>query len=132
MSKIVVYRPEGCRPPRASNSVLKIDAYPWRLSLNPGNNLVSDEDAQKLENHSDFDKYQGWGALTIKDGPKEPSASDSTTAPDNLSHLNTDEAQDLIDKTDNVDLLRKWLAAESRKTTRGDLERRIKALTEAE
>ena len=132
MTKIVVYRPEACNPPRGKNAALNLDDYPWRLRLSPGNNQVSDEDAAKLEEHPSFAKYEASEALTIKDTPEESSPSDSTAAPENLSQLNVDEAGDLIDQTDNVDLLNKWLAAERRVTTRADLERRIKALTEAE
>lgn len=131
MTKIVVYRPEACSPPRGRNSVLKIDDYPWRVSFNPGDNSVPDEDAERLAEHPDFKRYEAHGGLTIKDAPEESSPSDSSTAPENLSQLNTDEAEGLIGKTDNVGLLQKWLAAETRKTTRADLERRINALTEA-
>lgn len=131
MTKIVVYRPEACIPPRGAKSVLKLDNHPWRLTLNPGSNSISDENAKKLEAHPDFARYSDRGALAINDAPESTSPSDSTTAPDNLSQLNTDEAGELIDKTDNVELLQKWLKAETRKTTRGDLERRIEALTTA-
>lgn len=129
MTKIVVFRPENCSPPRAAKATLNLDAYPWRIIFSPGNNSVSDENIAKLQEHLDFGRYQTLGALTIKDAV-ETVASDSTTAPDNLSHLNTDEAEDLIDETSNVELLQKWLKAETRKTTRADLDRRIAALTE--
>ncbi|MEL7494808.1 MAG: hypothetical protein AAGJ95_12740 [Cyanobacteria bacterium J06554_11] len=131
MTKIVVYRPEACSPPRGRNSVLKIDDYPWRLSFTPGDNQVSDEDAERLRENSDFERYENHGGLVIKDAPTNPSPSDSSSAPANLSHLNVGEAENLISQTDNLVLLNLWLTAETRITTRADLERRIAALTEA-
>ncbi|MEO1390980.1 MAG: hypothetical protein AAFV85_26915 [Cyanobacteria bacterium J06634_6] len=129
--KIVVFRPEACSPPRGSRSVLKLDTGRWRLTLTPGDNSISDDDADKLQKHSDFARYNEQGAIAVKDAKGSPSPSDSTTAPVSLSHLNTDEAEALIGKTDNVELLQKWLKAETRKTTRGDLDRRIEQLTTA-
>lgn len=129
--KIVLYRPESCSPPRAATSQLNLASFPTRVILKPGKNSVSDEVAARIEAHPSFAKYKDQEALAISDPPVEPSPSDSTTAPENLSHLNTDEAGSLIDKTENIELLQKWLKAETRKTTRGDLDRRIKELTEA-
>ncbi len=100
--------------------------------LRPGQNKVEDAIATRLSKHPSFSKYKGWGALTIVDAPSDPTPSDAAKAPDTLAEFNVQEAEDLINRTENVELLQKWQKSDQRKSVQADLARRIKALTEAE
>ena len=121
---IVIYKPKNCVPQRLGNIIFD------SVELKPGANMLTDKDYGRLSKHPDFEKYKTLKALVVQEPKEEVEPVPLTSIPQNLSGYNVEEAEDIIDNTHDVDVLQRWLTAETRKTTRTDLERRIKDIQE--
>lgn len=119
---IVIYKPQNCFPPKSELSRIGFD----RLFLKPGTNHLSDSSLSALKAHPDFQSYADRKALVVKEGESETIP--LTDTPANLSAYNVDDAEQIIDDTHDVAVLKAWLKAEPRKMTRADLTQRIKDL----
>jgi hypothetical protein len=124
MPTIVIYKPGNCFPQQAEGSKVGFD----RLLLRPGTNHLSDDQFSKLQAHPAFSGYVSRGALVVQQPKDEVEVIPLSDVPANLAEYNTREADEIIDNTHDVDILKRWLSNEPRSTTRNDLTRRIKDL----
>ena len=124
MPTIVIYKPSNCYPQQNEGSKVAFD----RLLLNTGANHLSDDQFAKLKIHPDFDGYVARKALVVQEAKAEVEVVPLSEIPANLAAYTTAEADEIIDSTHDVDVLKRWLSTEMRSTTRKDLTRRIKDL----
>ncbi|MCC5636317.1 hypothetical protein LC593_10695 [Nostoc sp. CHAB 5844] len=117
----IILRPEKSFPPR--NGPVCFDT----LTLKPGSNLnVSDEAVEGLRSHPDFPQYERWGAIEIISPKTE--INPNTPQPSELSTMNVDEAEKVIEGCPDIAKLESWLTPESRITVRRAINRRITAI----
>jgi hypothetical protein len=124
MPTIVIYKPGNCYPEQREGSKVAFD----RLLLRSGINHLSDADFAKLKAHPDFAGYAERKALVVQEPKDEVEIVPLSDIPANLSSFNVAAADDVIDNTHDVDVLRRWLKEETRATTRKSLTQRIKDL----
>src|SRR6056297_1415782 len=124
MPQVVIFKPQNCYPPLSSNTGIGFD----RLRLKPGANPLSDEAFSALAKHPSFQSYVGRKALIIQDQKADVEPVPLTDIPQDLTGYNVDEADEIIDKTNDLSVLQQWLSRETRITTKRDLDRRIKDL----
>lgn len=125
----VYYYPQKESPPRLGALVLD------SIQLIPGANSFSQGELEKLLAHPDYSKYEG-KAIAVEESPSpEPSPeADDYSALADLSGFNIegDESQvgaeDIVAEATDLDLLDKWLKAESRKTLQAIIQDRMEAL----
>jgi hypothetical protein len=122
MPQIVIYKPQNCYPPQAPGTRVGFD----RLRLKSGINHLSDVDFAKLKSHPAYQGYVDRKALVVQEPKEEVEVVPLSETPANLSAYNVDEAEDIIDNTHDLDVLKRWLSGETRVTTRRDLNQRIK------
>ena len=122
MSKIVILKNANLFPPRKREARLNLD----RVSLKDGSNFLSDEQFNKVSRHPLYQALVERKALVVQEPQSEVEPVPLSEVPANLSGYNVEEADDIIDNTYDLDVLKRWLSAETRKTTRDDLNRRIK------
>ena len=104
MAKTVIYYPEACQPTRKSRTLI-LDDYPWRLTLNEGKNLISDENYAKISSQTDFSKYFSWSALVLDEEPSEESTNPDPNPepePEEPTPDNTPPALTLINTAANA------------------------------
>lgn len=121
---IVIYKPANTYPQQAEGSQVGFD----RLRLKTGVNHLTDAQFAALSKHPDYPAYVARKALVVQEEKDEVAVIPLTDIPANLSGYNTQEADEIIDNTHDVDILKRWLKDETRSTTRRDLTRRIKDL----
>ncbi|PHJ59591.1 hypothetical protein VF14_08955 [Nostoc linckia z18] len=117
----IILRPEKSFPPR--NGPVCFDS----LTLRPGSNLnISDDIVEQLRSHPDFPQYERWGAIEIISPKTE--INPNAPQPSELSTMNVEEAEKVIENCADVAKLEAWLASESRVTVRRAINRRIAAI----
>lgn len=124
----VTYKPGRCSPPRGPSSQLLFD----NITLQAGpRNYLSDDDLSRLMDHPDFARYEAIGAIEIQGAAEAVPTTPGNEYPANLSTLKTEAAEDLINATDDLEVLRTWFDAETRKGVREILSRRMREITSA-
>lgn len=121
---IVIYKPRNTYPPQGEGTRVGFD----RLILKAGVNHLSDEVFATLKRHPDFASYVERKALVVQESTTKVDPVPLTEIPKNLTGYNVEEAEEIIDETHDIDVLKAWLQGESRKTTRNDINQRIKQL----
>lgn len=121
---LVIFKPENCYPPLNSGTGIAFD----RVRLKAGLNTLSESDYQKLSEHPSFADYLDRKALVVQEPVSDVEVIPLSDTPANLSGYNVEDAGEIIDNTHDLDILRRWLSAETRKTTRAALTQRIKDL----
>lgn len=124
MSKSVIFKPAKCYPPMSKSAPLGFD----RVRLKAGVNHLNAKDFQILINHPDYQSYADRGAVVAMEPEKVVEDIPLSDTPANLGAYNVGEAEDIVNATEDIDVLKRWLSAETRKTTRDDLIRQIKDL----
>lgn len=124
MPQIVIFKPGNCYPPLNPQVGIGFD----RLRLKPGANHISDEQFNALTSHPSYLSYVERKALIVHHAEKEVQAVPLSETPANLAGYNVDDAEDIIDNTHDIDVLKRWLNDEPRKTARTALNQRIKDL----
>lgn len=124
MSESVIFKPAKCYPPMAPTARLWFD----RVRLKAGVNHLNDKDFQTLTTHPDYQGYADRGAVVAMEPEAVVKDIPLSDTPANLGAYNVGEAEDIINATEDIDVLKRWLSAETRKTTRDDLIRQIKDL----
>lgn len=131
MSTCVVYKPSKCYPPQTATAELWFDT----IALKAGpKNFLDDQQLQALVDHPDYPRYRAWDAIEIMapetPAPELPAIDGKTTYPSNLSGLSVDKAEHIVNACDDLIVLRTWFDAETRKTLREILTRRISEIVE--
>lgn len=126
MSTCVVYKPSKCYPPQAATAEVWFD----NVILRPGaGNFLNDSQLDTLISHPDFPRYEAWDALEVvtpdTPAPELPTVAGAATYPASLGGISVDKAEDIVNACDDVAVLRAWFDAETRKTLREILTRRI-------
>lgn len=121
---VVIYKPGNCYPQQTEGSKVGFD----RLRLNTGANHLTAEQFATLKAHPDFQAYVDRKALVVQEPNAEVQVVPLTDIPADLAAYNVADADEIIDNTHDADILRAWLKAETRATTRRSLTRRIKDL----
>jgi hypothetical protein len=124
MPTIVIYKPGNCYPQQGEGTSVGFD----RLLLRAGTNHLTDAEFGRLNVHPDFADYVARKALVVQEPKDEVEVVPLSDIPLNLAAYTTGEADEIIDNTHDVDILKRWLTTENRLTTRKDLTRRIKDL----
>ena len=129
MSTCIVYKPSKTYPPQAATAEVWFD----NLVLKPGSrNFLSDSQLAELQAHPDYARYQGWGAIEVISPelatPELPITDRGTAYPSNLSGISVEKAEDIVNACDDLAVLRAWFDAETRKTLREILTRRIEEI----
>lgn len=129
MSTCVVYKPSKCYPPQAATAEVWFDS----IILKAGSgNFLNDGQLEQLMDHPDFVRYDTWGAIEVvtpdTPAPDLPVVQGQPTYPANLSGISVEKAEDIVNACDDVAVLRAWFDAETRKTLREILTRRIQEI----
>lgn len=113
----VIHYPYKCFPPRAGATCFDL------IMLRPGTNHLESSEIEALKAHTDYPQYEKWGAIEIL-GAK-PKINPKEQVPSELSKLNVDEAEKLIENCHDAAKLESWLTNESRVTLRQAINRRV-------
>ncbi|HEY9737479.1 MAG TPA: hypothetical protein V6D06_14395 [Trichocoleus sp.] len=119
----VIFKPSRTVPPMGRNARLSFDG----LTLRAGpKNFLGPADIAKLTKHPDFARYAVLGAIEIVESGAAIAAVPGKPAyPEKLDKLNVEQAEDMINACDELEVLRRWLGVETRKGLREILNRRI-------
>jgi hypothetical protein len=100
------------------------------LVLDPGLNSVDSDLLAAARNHPGFKQWSQLGWITMKavavapvEADDEGDGGEGSAAPADLSKLKAGEAIELVNSTDSLDTLERWVGTEQRQTV-------VKALTE--
>lgn len=131
MTTCVVYKPTACFPPKGVASEVFFDS----LCLKAGaKNYLTDDELERLISHDDYPRYEAWGAIEViqpeQEAPELAPAPGQPIYPANLSGISVEKAEDIVNGCDDVVVLRAWFDAETRKTLREILTRRIEEILE--
>jgi hypothetical protein len=119
MTTAILFAPDKCVP--ASYCAHWFDA----IRIDPGVNHYDDGTLDRLQSHPDYDRYVKWGAIKPVASSETVDLTAATTEELSLAAYSVDAAQELIAAAHDVTLLETWLASETRKTLRRDLNARI-------
>jgi hypothetical protein len=119
--KTLIFYPTRCVPPASQISQHSFDG----VILKAGNNDLSEEEAEKLLNHPDFERYQTWGAIELIGETSEVIDPAANTEKVSLANYSVEDAEKIIEQTHDAELLAVWLVTETRKTLRQAINRRI-------
>lgn len=106
------------------------------IVLKPGNNEVESEDWMHLQNHPGVKKWLDRGQIVLISVPamtakeKEQTGNDAPNTEYALSDMPKKDAKEIILKTVDVSLLKKWETEESRTVLNTCIANRIKELEE--
>jgi len=125
MPKIVIYKPENCYPQQRAGTQVGFD----RIRLKDGVNHLSDVSYKALIEHPDYPAYADRKALVVQEAQEEVQTVPFTEIPQNLTAYNPKEADAIIDRTHDKDVLNQWLKADSRAPVRKAITARLKDLT---
>lgn len=139
MSTIVYYKPHLDTPARTG--ALRLDSIqllPTPKGGVPVANHLSESSLAKLKAHPSFERRTQSGAVSFPATPEAPQTTESSdidySSLDDLSSFNIEGdadnvgAQDIVAQTTDLDLLDRWLQAETRKTLQAIIESRIEEL----
>ena len=124
--KICTFDPKRLTPPSKATHVFSGDGR--SISIKPGRNQYDAEVLAWLEAQDGFNRLTESGAFVVVSATVETSPEATTEAQSTLD-FNTDEAIDLVNATEDVDLLRAWDEADKRKTVSAAIVKRIDELT---
>ena len=124
--KTLLFNPQKCFPPTKGAHCFD------GLTLTPGASQWAEDDLETLLNHPDFARYDAWGAVEILGETAEIVPSEETTGLADLSGMNGDDAEKLIEATHDTDALKAWLEKETRRTVRQFIQRRLTAIAKGE
>lgn len=124
MTVSLTFHPHNCFPVRKGR--VKFDS----IELKSGTNFLSDIDFARLKEHPDYPRYVEWEAIKVQESDAPVDSIPLSDVPANLSAYSPKKAESIVDDTYDLDLLKRWLEAESRVTVKRVLEGRIQDLTE--
>lgn len=124
MTVSLIFHPHKCFPPR--KGAVKFDS----IELKSGINFLNDVDFSRLSSHPDYTRYVEWEAIKVQESDAPVDSIPLSDVPANLSAYSPKKAESIVDDTYDVDVLKRWLEAESRVTVKRVLEGRIQDLSE--
>lgn len=135
MNTDIHYYPHLDKPLRTG--ILKLDSVELKPTVKGGVpviNSLSERELEKLQAHSSYQRRVAAGALVVPDEAVPPPELPDYSALADLSGFNIEGddnsvgAEDIVAQTTDIDLLNRWLQAESRKTLKAIIEDRMEAL----
>jgi hypothetical protein len=122
--QILIFHPDRCVPP--STVAHTFDG----VALVPGRNNLTPDSLTLVLSHPDFPKYKNWGAINVIEPTVETETvqHNANSELESLAKYNVEDIDEILDATNDVELLQKWLQKETRKTVRPQIILRINAI----
>ena len=124
MPQVVLFKPENCYPPLKQTAGIGFD----RLRLVAGSNHLSDAQFDALIAHPDYPAYVERKALVVHSTQELVAVIPLSEIPADLSSYNVEDAGEIIDGSHDIDVLKRWAAADARVTIKRAIAQRVKDL----